>query len=131
MDSITIKLPIPHKILNANGRTRSHAYKATLVRKYRADSTLCALAALEGKDPPRWPRVLVRCAWHFPSNRNRYDPNNLDYWIKSGIDGIQDAGIVQNDRHAIPGGHEQHTDERDPRVEVTIEPIPDEDRSLS
>jgi hypothetical protein len=127
MNTITIELPIPPKILNANGRTRSLHFRASKVKKYRTDAVLCSLAALDRRDPPRFKKALVRCAWYFQSNRNRYDPNNLDHWIKAGIDGIQDAEIIINDRHAIPGGHTQHTDAANPRVEVTLERLDDDD----
>jgi len=52
------------------------------------------------------------------------DADNALATLKSLFDGLQDAGIVANDRHLTHAPVLQYTDRKNPRVEIEIEGEP-------
>lgn len=88
-DKIHITLPLPPEQLHPNGRTRNHGYRAALVRRARGEACMvakgftfqCELAS-------------VHATFYMPRRR---DEDGLAAWLKSYLDGFQDAGIVTND----------------------------------
>lgn len=87
---ITASLPLPPKSLQANGSTNRMARavdkKKTRLRAY--------LAFRELSPPIPWERAKYRVEFRVP---RKMDQDNLISWLKSYLDGIQDAGVVRND----------------------------------
>ncbi len=98
-DGLSITLPHPGPALRPNSRVHYHA-KARAVAAYRA------LAAMEarmvcGGNPPRWERATVEIVWSATGLRHP-DPDNIVASLKAAFDGMQDAGIVRNDKGLWP-----------------------------
>lgn len=47
---------------------------------------------------PLWTDAIIDATFFFEDKRSFQDPSNLLFWIKAYVDGIEDAGIVINDR---------------------------------
>ncbi len=90
-DVITIDLPLPHRVLHPNGRTRNYKWRSTVVKEHRAMACMVARG-----HAPRKPWTLARYRVTFSLPRKQ-DEDNLSAWLKSYLDGLQDAGIVAND----------------------------------
>ena len=128
MTTITIELPIPHRLLHKNGRTRAYLYRAMIVRNARRLSQVLASSTLaEAKaEPPRWKRATLHAAWYFkPSKRGaklrEHDDDGLVSWIVPYRDGLQDAGIIANDSGLTHLPHTVAIDAKHPRVVLTVE----------
>jgi Holliday junction resolvase RusA-like endonuclease len=90
-EHIIIDLPLPHKVLHPNGRTRNYKWRATVVKQHRE---LAGLVARTQR--PKKPFKSARYAVHFDLPR-KMDEDNLGGWIKSYLDSLQDAGVIEND----------------------------------
>lgn len=88
---IELTLPLPDKVLHPNGRTRSFQKRARLVKKARSDAALVGRSVFSGEP---FESADVHATFYMP---RRMDGDNLNAWLKSYLDGLQDAGIVQND----------------------------------
>ena len=88
---IAIVLPLPPKCLSANGRGCWQA-RARATKKARADAALVASQYRPAKPAKRLTiqPVFFGCG--------RHDPSNLNVWLKAYLDGIEDAGLIENDR---------------------------------
>ena len=131
MRTITVAIPLPVPWLSANVRRRLHHQAlARHTRQQRHDAALCAYAALAG-----YPDALKRPL--FPTGRVRLDvtvcprprgkrPDDTSVWeaIKPALDGIEDAGIVTNDRQ-IAVGTLTWSKERSATVLLTLTAVPD------
>lgn len=104
MNTITLELPLPHQILHPNGRTRNYGYRATLIRKARAEAAL--VAKLSKVESCPWEAATVHATFHMPRRR---DADGLMSWIKAYLDGIADSGVVVNDSVFRTGTVEQVT----------------------
>lgn len=96
---IEITLPHPGPALRPNGR-------AHWTDKHRATKAYRALAAAEarlvcGGNPPRWRKATVQIVWNSRTLRHP-DPDNVVSSMKAALDGLQDAGVVANDRGLSP-----------------------------
>lgn len=100
IDSLTIEMPLPPPSLRPNGRVHWSA-KGRCVKEARGMTKLRCLAALAGQDAPRWADAVVATEARFPTARH-WDPDNILAALKAHRDGIQDAGIVANDRALVP-----------------------------
>lgn len=100
IDSLTIEMPLPPPSLRPNGRAH-WAAKGRCVREARGMTKIRCLAALAGQDAPRWADAVVDTEARFPTARH-WDPDNILAALKAHRDGIQDAGIVANDRALVP-----------------------------
>lgn len=112
-------MPIPHRMLSPNARPHWRA-KAKHVAAARASAEMHARAACN--TAPKWKRARVTLRWIRATARTA-DVQNLIAWIKPHIDGIEDAGIIENDRGLEWGAVEQTKDKANPRIEITIEEI--------
>lgn len=84
---------------------------------------MLAVSALEGRNPPMWTLTTVSMVGYFPS-RCRWDHFNLIGAMKATLDGIADAGIVENDRWLRPGTFDfDRIDKANPRIEITLRKI--------
>lgn len=115
-----IELPVPHRVLWGNGRTRNHRYLAAMVKQHRVAARWQANG--HGIDPPmQFARVDL--LFRFVHRRQR-DDQNLIHAVKAYIDGLEDAGVIANDSGVRWGvvrktkGAEHKADER-VRIQLT------------
>lgn len=98
--SITITLPLPPQAMYPNARKHWKA-KMAPKRQQRNDAYTAAIDAMfcrNGKGRPYW--QLAECQATFYLERRR-DGDNLIAWLKATFDGLEDAGIVENDGNFI------------------------------
>ncbi|HBF34960.1 TPA: endonuclease [Candidatus Sumerlaeota bacterium] len=118
MNKISICLPLPPRELHPNARTHRMA-KAKATKQYRSTAYWLALSA-SANLKPRWKSATVKMTWYFANTRSR-DKDNLLAWMKAGLDGIADAGIIANDSGFTHLPAEILFDKANPRVVVEIE----------
>jgi crossover junction endodeoxyribonuclease RusA len=95
-DCITIELSLPPKEVSPN--SRSHwAVKSRARKLQREEAYLCAKAACA--NPPRWTLAEVESTFYVATMGDR---DNRIGSLKATLDGLADAGIVDNDRAFIP-----------------------------
>lgn len=99
MTSLTIYLPLPQPELFPNSK-KHWRIKARAVRTHRWAAMVAARQALGNNSPPRWERGSYSAV--FSVRHDRHDPDGLMSSLKSYIDGLQDAGVITNDRHFFP-----------------------------
>lgn len=90
--TITLTLPLA-SVPNSNDR---RVHWATVARKRRAIREAMRLAAADAKPVPG--RVRLKIGFAFPDRRHR-DLDN--YECKSAIDGLVDAGVIDEDRSTV------------------------------
>ena len=118
--SVTIVLTPPAALLNANDRMHHHP-KAKLTRAWRE----AACAAVEsGFHPFRFERAHVTCIIRFADNIRR-DVGNFYPTAKACLDGIVDAGVLEDDSdlHILGPDMRREWPNGEPRVTLTVEPI--------
>jgi crossover junction endodeoxyribonuclease RusA len=100
----TIKLPPGLKLLNANQRPH-RAVKAKLTAKIRgaamaacSEDTQMRAALVAAGEQPVMQRAYVLGVLHPPSRR-RADPANWYPSFKAAVDGLVDAGVLEDDDH--------------------------------
>lgn len=120
MTSLTITLPLPPKEVSQNARCHWRK-KGPITKKQRIDALLCAVYVVNRSVlvSPRWKKASVKIRAHFPTKRHP-DPMNFIGSLKASFDGLEDAGIIENDRGLWPERPEFFTDAKNPRVELTI-----------
>lgn len=122
MNSITIVCGHPSNKLSPHANGHWHE-KAELTKKAREGGYVAALAAMGGCEPPRWKAAKMHIRAFF-ADRCRWDQMNYIAALKAKVDGFADAGIVANDRGLRLGEVDlDGIDPKDPRVEITIEPV--------
>lgn len=90
--TITLTLPLA-SVPNSNDR---RVHWAVLARKRRAMREATGLLARGAKPVPG--RVRLKVGFAFPDRRHR-DLDNLE--IKGAIDGLVDAGVIEDDRSTV------------------------------
>lgn len=98
--SLTLTIPAPAGWINTNARMHRMA-KANLTKQWR----MAGYVAARGLGPIAPP---VRIVAHITKPRaGRYDPNNLADTTKAIVDGLVDAGLLEDDsfRHVIGPDH--------------------------
>jgi hypothetical protein len=118
MTTLTVTIPIPPMALRNNARVH-WAKKSSAVKTYRFQTHMLALKACGGKCP-RWKKATVQVTAYFPTARH-LDPTNLIDALKSAFDGLQDAGVIEDDRDLWPLRPVIVTRDKNPRVELTIQ----------
>lgn len=118
-----IDLPLPHKVLHPNGRTRNHRWKAVVVAKARGDAKLAGIAARYDAHQRHPFKRATFSATFYVHHHQGMDEDGLVAWIKPYRDGLADAGIVENDRGFTNGPHVLVKGDKHPRVEIVIEEI--------
>jgi hypothetical protein len=122
MDSFTITVPLPGRILSPN--VRSHWRPVSKAKRvYRKIAYVMCIRELNvHRSPaPLWDEATVHCDFYFKT-MNFPDPDNCIASMKAAFDGIADAGIVFNDRKLWPDRPTMQKDAENPRVEITITP---------
>jgi Holliday junction resolvase RusA-like endonuclease len=95
MEAITVIIPLPPQAMYPNARKHWKA-KMKPKREQREAAFLAGVSAV--KRGPRW--TLAECQATFYLERRR-DGDNLIAWLKATFDGLEDAGIVENDGNFI------------------------------
>lgn len=104
MNTFTITLPPGLPLLNANRRVHHHV-RATRTRAIRAaahqavtedKSLMDALAA--AKPGPLYTRARI-VGYYRPARAGRADPANWYPSFKAAVDGLVDAGLLEDDDH--------------------------------
>lgn len=121
MSEITITLPVPPEQLTGNGRYHRMG-KARLTKECREQAKADAQWTLMAKrlKSPMWVRAKVRAVWYLGYRCRQLDQQNAIHGLKAYIDGLQDAGILKDDRGVVWEPVEWQRDRRRPRVEITV-----------
>lgn len=68
-ETVTFRVPLPHRALRVNSRTASTGYRARLVREYQ-EEVVCAVLEADGRGRPLirldhdpWERARLRLEW--------------------------------------------------------------------
>jgi hypothetical protein len=117
MTSLTITIPLPPKEVRNNWRGH-WAKKAGAVKQYRLLARFRATTAM-GSTKPMWKKASVKVTAYFPTARH-LDPTNLIDALKPAFDGLQDAGVIENDKELWPERPMIVTRDKNPRVELTV-----------
>jgi crossover junction endodeoxyribonuclease RusA len=117
MTSLTITLPLPPKEVRNNARVH-WAKKAKAVKAYRFEAMFAAIQAIAG-NAPFWKKAKVHITAYFATARH-LDPTNLIDALKPAFDGLQDAGVIENDKNLWPERPVIVTSDKNPRVELVI-----------
>lgn len=120
MTELTITLPLPDKCMSPNARTHWWP-KQKATAKHRNASYISALVALAevGEKAPQWKSASFQATW-FKRTKHKLDQTNATGMLKAAEDGLEDAGIVENDSGVEWAPHEFKVDKADPRIELTI-----------
>ena len=96
-----IDLPLPDKLLHPNARPH-YMQKARLVRQHRDHAQFIARTH---KDRKTFTKPVVSMDFHLSRKR---DVDGLVAWIKSYLDGFEDAGLFENDSAVEIGQVKRH-----------------------
>ena len=117
MTSLTIYLPLPKAALFPNARVHWRVrWRETKLARRQAKEA--AKAAMGKEWPPRWASASLHVTFTLPGEL-RHDPANLMRSLKAYEDGLQDAGIIENDRGLWP---ERPMIDRDPALKGHLLP---------
>lgn len=117
MTSLTITIPLPPKEVRNNARVH-WARKAGAVKQYRFLTRFRAMTAM-GETKLAWKKAKVHITAYFPTARH-LDPTNLIDALKPAFDGLEDAGVIENDKNLWPERPVIVTKDANPRVELAI-----------
>ena len=117
MTSLTITIPLPPKEVRNNWRGH-WAKKAAAVKQYRLLTRFRATTSM-GLTMLGWKKAKVHITAYFPTARH-LDPANLIDALKPAFDGLQDAGVIENDKNLWPERPVIVTKDKNPRVELLI-----------
>lgn len=116
---IVIDLPVVPKILRPNytiGSFAGRMAKASAIKKYRK---ACEMIARAG-ECPRWVLAEIEITLRLGKGCKEQDPDNIIASMKSGIDGLVDAGVLAGDRKVTYASPRQVRDWENPGVTVRI-----------
>lgn len=118
---LTIALPIPDKVLSPNSRAH-WARRARATKEARTTAYLLATKELREKSvkPPKWETAELHVTFYWPTAHRR-DADNAWRRMKPVMDGLEDAGIIQDDAGFILYPPTMTKDAANPRVEVTVQ----------
>jgi Holliday junction resolvase RusA-like endonuclease len=117
MNTLTLTIPLPPPALRNNARVH-WSDKAKAVKSYRLLTRFRATTAM-GLKKLGWKKATVQVTAYFPTARH-LDPTNLIDALKSAFDGLQDAGVIEDDKCLWPLRPVIVTKDKNPRVELTI-----------
>lgn len=122
MDELLLTLLVPPLVCSPNSRAH-WAAKARATRQYREAVCVLAMAAANGRRP-LWTIAKVSLSVYCRTRRRR-DADNMLARCKPAFDGVQDAGIIADDRGLIHMPIRFGVDRLRPRVEMLIAPALD------
>jgi Holliday junction resolvase RusA-like endonuclease len=124
MPTVILQLPIPANCLRPNGRGSAFV-RRQVVRFHRLAAIVDAHRALDDAGllsngrGPKWESATYKLRVFYPHQEP--DEDNIIASIKSYLDGIQDAGVIANDKGLrIAGVTRQKCEDGMPRVEIEI-----------
>ena len=117
MNSLTITIPLPPKEVRNNARVH-WSRKAGAIKQYRFRTCFRAMEAM-GETKLAWKKAKVNITAYFPTARHM-DPANIIDGLKSAFDGLEDAGVIVNDKNLWPERPVIVTKDKRPRVELVI-----------
>lgn len=100
MDQLAIFLPLPPAALFPNDKSHWSA-KARQIRLARWRACVEAKKSLGNRPAPMWRKAALVVRFSFPGVC-RFDPSNLMRSLKAYEDGLEDAGVIMNDRGLWP-----------------------------
>lgn len=101
MSAITIRLDWPYEELSPNYHGGNWRKVARYKHVYRVACKVLALSARDGRtEYPLKAPVLGHLTFVTTAMRG-YDRDNLIAWMKSGIDGVADAGVIDDDKDIV------------------------------
>lgn len=118
---LTISIPIPPVSLSPNGRAHFRT-KARDKAAQRAQGFAFASCQFRGAGP-KWDRVTLTIRWFAKHDKFIPDFDNAVASCKGAFDGMQDAGVMKDDRGVEAIVLWRLVDAQRPRVEITIEEI--------
>lgn len=118
MNGYTITLPIPNRVLSPNARSHWRVV-AKAKAALRMEARCAAADRMDAQTPPQWKRARVVVEW-FTKTKRRPDEDNARSSLKAAFDGLQDAGILHNDRGLEHGPMVFAVDKANPRVVLTV-----------
>lgn len=101
MKSVTIVLPHPPQILRSNGSHGGHHARNRAAQAYKAQARLLSIQAFARQPAPRWRQARLLITWR-SRTKIHPDPTNLVGMLKHAIDGMEAAGVIENDRGLWP-----------------------------
>jgi crossover junction endodeoxyribonuclease RusA len=125
--SLTITIDPPAKALSPNARVHFRVL-AKAKAQARKSTRLLALAEIGRNKPPRWTKARIDMVWYHAIRNRRPDPLNIYGWLKGHADGLEDAGVVDDDRNLYPGEVRFEHDPETPRVLLCVRPITGDDQ---
>ena len=98
---LIVELPLPAECLFPNKRSGNRYQLSRSKAKCRSDSKLATMQAMSqsGLFPPPFKSGSVRGIFYLARSR---DMDNLNAWLKHYQDGLQDAGLIENDSRLVP-----------------------------
>lgn len=117
---VRITLSLPPRALSPNARGH-WAKKAAAAAEFRRESFLKARSALVCSRP-RWREVTIDVRAYYATPTRTHDPDNLLASCKAAIDGLTDAGLLEDDDCITYILHPGRVDGRGSRVELMIWP---------
>lgn len=117
--TVTFTFSLPPRILSPNARSHFHA-KARATKKYRTDCKVRVMTQVAGGFKPRWKTATLQMHW-IAKTRMRPDDGNAIASFKAGLDGITDAGILDDDRGITHLPVTFGVDRDNPRLVITID----------
>lgn len=119
--SITLTYSLPHELLSPNESPNRYK-KQRLIKKRRRNvmyETIMHVRNAGMKDDLRWKHVTATIMWYHKTWQ-RPDRDNVIAWLKSTFDGIEESGLILNDKYLRPMPPEFQEDKERPRVEITL-----------
>lgn len=104
--TITVMFPLPRVLLSINAMSGMHwARKATIVRQQRVAVGWAAKLQTSANNHPVFPAGRVRVNMTVFPRKGQHRPDDTALWeaAKPWLDGLEDAGIVANDKQFVVG----------------------------
>jgi Holliday junction resolvase RusA-like endonuclease len=106
MESVTVRLELPHAALNPNktvGTRGSRMAKAARIKEYREHACQMAYVGVgeSGIAQFGWNNAVISVLWQNEVKNRRPDPDNALAYLKPAFDGLSDSGVLADDRNIV------------------------------
>lgn len=119
---VKITLALPDKHLRPNHKPFSKGgciAKARATKEYRI-AAYWHVRKLVGNPGPMWRQAVARAVWYLGKGAKILDDDNALASLKAAFDGMQDAGLVVDDRGIRHLSPIWVRDIKNPRVEIEV-----------
>lgn len=121
--TLTLQLPPVDPVLKPNSRShRSLRWKAVKAARETAATEARRVLADAKMEPPHWRKARYTATLYMVGRMKQPDPGNFIASLKPYEDGIEDAGIIWDDKELWPERPKFIHVERMPRIEIAITP---------